>query len=121
MTGGIGEMANTEHKRRLRKYIGVPYDSEAGAFISTLYEESTNADELRFIKKNLRMCIEEDLSPRQKEVLVMHYYQGLSVTSIVDHIGVNKSTVSRTLKRAVEKLRKCLKYGAARLLETGGE
>jgi DNA-directed RNA polymerase specialized sigma24 family protein len=39
-----------------------------------------------------------------------------TMTEIAADLGVAVSTVSRTLKRAKERLHKCLRYGAAELL-----
>lgn len=62
------------------------------------------------LRRNLRRAREEALTPRQKEVLALHYERGLSVTEIARHLGVNPSTVSRTLHRAHERLKRCLQY-----------
>ncbi len=40
----------------------------------------------------------------------MHFEQNMSVTEIARELGLNRSTVSRTLRRAQERLRRCLQY-----------
>jgi len=54
--------------------------------------------------------IEKELTSCQKETLLAHYLDNLTVSQIAKQQGVNKSTVSRTLKRAERKLREYLKY-----------
>ena len=44
----------------------------------------------------------------------------MSMEAIAKELGVNKSTVSRTLKRGRQRLYRCLRYGAANLLEQAG-
>lgn len=60
--------------------------------------------------KRIRRVIEEELTPIQREVLLAYYIQDLPITEIARDRGVNKSTISRTLRRAEDKLRRYLKY-----------
>ena len=60
--------------------------------------------------KRIRRVIEEELTPIQREVLLAYYIQDLHVTEIARDRGVNKSTISRTLRRAEDKLRRYLRY-----------
>lgn len=60
--------------------------------------------------KRVQRVILEELTQAQKETLMAHYFQKQTVTQIAQERGVNKSTVSRTLKRAEDKLRRFLKY-----------
>lgn len=60
--------------------------------------------------KRVKRVIQEELTPLQRETLVAYYFQEQTVTQIASDRGVNKSTVSRTLKRAEAKLRRYLKY-----------
>lgn len=52
----------------------------------------------------------EELTTRQQEMLQMYYYEGLNMTQIAARLGVNKSTVSRTLCRARRRLHHILQY-----------
>ena len=60
--------------------------------------------------QRVRNVIEKELTSCQKETLLAHYLDNLTVSQIAKQQGVNKSTVSRTLKRAERKLREYLKY-----------
>ena len=60
--------------------------------------------------ERIRRVIREELTDLQREVLVAYYFQEISIPQIARERGVNKSTVSRTLHRAEEKLRRYLKY-----------
>lgn len=60
--------------------------------------------------KRVKKVIEEELSDCQREVMIAYYFQELSIPTIAKERGVNKSTVSRTLKRAEARLRMFLKY-----------
>lgn len=50
-----------------------------------------------------------DLAPRQREVLVLRYYGGLSEAEIADATGMSKGTVKSTASRAVARLAELMK------------
>ncbi len=47
---------------------------------------------------------------RQREVLALYMERDMNVTQIAAVLGVNKSTVSRSLHRALRRLERCLRY-----------
>ena len=48
------------------------------------------------LRRNLRRARELELTPRQREVLILYYDKGLKMHQIARRLGVNESTVSRT-------------------------
>ena len=60
--------------------------------------------------KRVQRVIREELTDMQREILVAYYFQDQNIPQIAKDRGVNKSTVSRTLHRAEDKLRRYLKY-----------
>lgn len=60
--------------------------------------------------KRVRLAIEQELTPLQKQTLIAYYCQQKTIIDIARERCVNKSTVSRTLHRAEDKLRRYLKY-----------
>ena len=60
--------------------------------------------------KRVQRVIMEELTPIQREVLIAYYIGDLTIPQIARDRGVHKSTVSRTLHRAEDKLRRFLKY-----------
>lgn len=69
-----------------------------------------NSEQLERLRKNLRTARRAELTPRQAEMIHLHYDLGLSVTEIAREQGVYKSSVSRTLRRGRERLKRYLKY-----------
>ncbi len=69
-----------------------------------------NSERLERLRKNLRLARQLELTPRQAEMLHLHYDLGLSVTQIAREQGIYKSSVSRTLRRGRERLKRYLKY-----------
>ena len=60
--------------------------------------------------RRVRRVISRELSPRQKQMIEGVYYEKLTQAELARRLGVNRSTVSRTLRRARERLRRCLRY-----------
>ena len=61
-------------------------------------------------RKRVMEVIRRELTDRQRETLLAYYIEKLNIIQIAQRRGVHKSTVSRTLKRAEEKLRRYLRY-----------
>lgn len=75
-----------------------------------LHVPTSNSEQLETIRRALRDAIANELTPRQREVLVMRYYDGLSGCAIAEQLGINPSTVCRTLRRAQERIRKNMRF-----------
>ena len=60
--------------------------------------------------QRLRRVIEQELTPRQRDTILAYYFQDKSIAQLAQERGVNKSTVSRCLKRAEQRVRLCLRY-----------
>ena len=60
--------------------------------------------------KRVQRVIREELTANQRQILLAYYIQNLTIPQIAQDRGVHKSTVSRTLHRAEEKLRRYLRY-----------
>ena len=69
-----------------------------------------NSERRRRLLRNLPMAVEQDLTDRQRQILRMRYSQSMTVSSIARELGINKSTVSRTLCRARRRLHHILQY-----------
>ena len=95
-------------------------DLEYQFYLRSLYG-ADNGDTRRRLVKNLRRAMDSELTPRQRQMLVLYFLEGVKMHEIAEELGVNKSTVSRTVSRGKSRLQKCLKYGAAGLLEDDGE
>lgn len=69
-----------------------------------------NSEQLARLRRNLRRVRESELTDRQAEMIHLYYDLGMSITQIAQEKGVNKSSVSRTLKRGRERLKRYLQY-----------
>jgi len=76
-----------------------------------------NREQMGRLKRNLTHALRQDITPRQREYMMLYYGKCMSMEDIAKELGVNKSTVSRTIRRGRERLFRCLRYGASNLLE----
>ena len=98
----------------------VSYDNTFGMADLAVYTEliaGDNKEQMNRLKRNLTHALRQDITPRQREYMILYYGRNMSMEAIARQFGVNKSTVSRTLKRGRQRLYRCLRYGAANLLE----
>ena len=97
-------MKNTASKKRV-----IDFNADLQVWMRENAED--NSEQLSRLKRNLRQARELELTPRQRQVLAMHFDQDLSVTQIARELHVNPSTITRTLQRAKGRLRRCRRDG----------
>lgn len=69
-----------------------------------------NSERLHRLHSHLPEAIRQELTPRQQQILHMRFVENMRVVDIAAALGVNKSTVSRTLSRSTRKLYRVLRY-----------
>ena len=105
-------MSNTRYRR------GRAYAADMAVYSRAMAED--NSQQMARLKRNLVRALREDVTARQREFLLLYYGERLNMRQIGERLGVDKSTVSRTIKRGEARLRRCLRYGAKNLLDSGG-
>lgn len=78
-------------------------------------EGESNADDLAHAKRMVCVAIQEELTERQATCFLMYFAMGRTITEIARLLGVNKSSVSRTLVAAKKKIHRCVRYSSPRL------
>lgn len=97
-------MPNTRYRR------GKVYAADMAVY--TRQMSADNSQEISRLKRNLIRALREDVTPKQRQVLLLYYAEGMNMREIGEQLGVDKSTVSRTIKRGERRLQRCLRYGA---------
>ena len=69
-----------------------------------------NSEQLERLRRNLRRAREQELTARQRQMLTLYYDEGMTIPQIALKLGLNRSTVSRTIRRAKRRLYRCLRY-----------
>lgn len=65
----------------------------------------------------LASAIKQELTARQEQMVRMYFLEQHTMREIAGLLGVNVSTVSRTLGASRVKIKRCLRYGAKALLD----
>lgn len=105
-------MPSTRYRR------GKQYAADMAVYSRQISETNTNSTELSRLKRNLIRALREDVTARQRQALLLYYAEGLNMREIGERLGVDKSTVSRTIKRGEQRLHRCLRYGAETYLRS---
>ena len=92
-----------------------PFDTRSSEWIGDLtvwarQNAGDNSERLNRLRRSLRQAREQELTPRQRQMLTLYYDQGMNIPQIAEELGPNRSTVSRTLQRARARLYRCLRY-----------
>ena len=80
-----------------------------------------NSHEISRLKRNLIRALREDVTAKQRQMLLLYYAEGKNMREIGEVMGIDKSTVSRTIKRGELRLQRCLRYGAEAYLRNMDE
>lgn len=108
MKGGTTAMKSIRYRR------GRENERDLAVYTRLMAED--NGSQLQQLRRNLAQALREEVTERQKQVLFLYYNQGLTMREIGAALGVDRSTVSRTIKRGEARLHRCLRYGGAALL-----
>ena len=65
---------------------------------------------LRVLNNALENCLQSGLTAKQRMYLEMYYYEKMTIPTIAKKLGVNKSTVSRSLAASRVKLHRQLEF-----------
>ena len=72
--------------------------------LMTCFQGQTNRREREEYRRFLYRAIKTQLTHRQTQVMLLSYFEGKNITEIAQELGLNKSTVSRTLRRSLNRL-----------------
>lgn len=86
-------------------------ENERDLAVYTRLMAEDNGSQLQQLRRNLAQALREEVTERQKQVLFLYYNQGLTMREIGAALGVDRSTVSRTIKRGEARLHRCAMAG----------
>lgn len=101
-------MPGTRYRR------GKTYAADMAVYARLMAED--NGEQLLELRANLARALREEVTKRQREMLFLYYERGLTMKEIAVLLDIDRSTVSRTIKRGEKRLRRCLRFGGAALL-----
>ena len=93
-------------RRRLR--------TEQAVYLGLLSLEDEG--QLEQASRCLAQALRQEVTQRQRQMLALYYGRHMTMEEIAQTLGVDRTTVSRTLKRGEARLQRCLRYGSTALL-----
>jgi RNA polymerase sigma-B factor len=78
--------------------------------------EAIGDDDLGFERAEARAMLADglhELAPREREIVRLRYYEGLTQREIAEHIGISQMHVSRLIRSTVQQLRERIAVPAA--------
>jgi RNA polymerase sigma-B factor len=78
--------------------------------------EAIGDDDLGFERAEARAMLADglhELAPREREIVRLRYFEGLTQREIAEHIGISQMHVSRLIRRTVQQLRDRIAVPAA--------
>lgn len=97
-------MGNTPFKTRASEW-------EGDLTVWMRQNAGDNSERLGRLRRNLPKAVAQELTPRQRQMVELYFTQSMTMPQIAGELGVAISTVSRTLRRARERLYRALRYG----------
>lgn len=72
----------------------------------------TNKGDINKMKHLLKKAINRELTNKQRQCLMMYYFEGKKMTEIAKELNLNKSTVTRHIQKAKHNLKCAADYYA---------
>lgn len=86
------------------------YTGEADKNIRAILESESDGDSVRKLKKLLLNVINNELTPRQKEIIVLYYFKDIDIVTIARQLGITPQAVSAVMSRARIRMYKVMRY-----------
>ncbi len=86
------------------------FTGKADEGIRFILEGGTKDDSKIKLRKILLNVINNELTPRQKEIIVLYYFKKTDIVTIGRQLGVTPQAVSAAMKRARLKMYRIMKY-----------
>ncbi|MBR1822853.1 MAG: sigma-70 family RNA polymerase sigma factor [Ruminococcus sp.] len=94
----------------IRERYSDTFTGKADEGIRAILKESDEDDGARKLRKILLNVINNELTPRQKEIIMLYYFKRTDIVTIGKQLGISPQAVSAAMKRARLKMYRILRY-----------
>ena len=94
----------------IRESYSDTFTGKADEGIRAILQDDDEEGNGRKLKKVLLNVIKNELTPRQKEIIMLYYFKRIDIVTIGKQLGITPASVSITMKRARLKMYRILKY-----------
>lgn len=96
-----------------QKFDAIQFKQDRQAYLywfSRQFGAADDEDAAQKVSDVIYAAVRFELSETQRRYFTEYYFEGLTMDEIADIHGVNKSSISRTITRAKERMKRVLKY-----------
>lgn len=86
------------------------YTGEADKSIRAILESNNEEDSVRKLKKLLLNVINNELTPRQKEIIMLYYFKNIDTVTIAHQLGITPQAVSAVMSCARIRMYRIMQY-----------
>jgi RNA polymerase sigma-70 factor (ECF subfamily) len=93
-----------------RKSYSDTYTGAADEGIRHILEGQSEDDDRGRLKKMLLKVINNELTPRQKQIIMLYYFHRMDIVTIARELGISPQAVSAVMSRARLRMFRILQY-----------
>ncbi len=86
------------------------FTGEADKNIRDVLESESDKDSIRKLKKLLLNVINNELTPRQKQIIVLYYFKKTDIVNIARQLEITPQAVSAVMSRARVRMYRIMQY-----------
>lgn len=86
------------------------FRGEEDADLLRIIEQNTSDEKRKIIQKRIVEIIENDLTPKQREVMIEYFFNNKKMAEIAEKQGVSVSSVSAKIIAGKHRIYKLMKY-----------
>lgn len=86
------------------------FSGQADRSLKALLEDTSGDEKIVHLKKILLGVVKNELTARQKQIIVLYYYKDMDTVKIAAQLGITPQAVSGLLARARLRMFRVLKY-----------
>lgn len=94
----------------IRESYSDTFTGQADSGIRAILYDKSEDDGVRKLRKLLLNVINNELTPRQKEIIMLYYFQNKDIVTIGRELGVTPQAVSAAMSRARLRMFRILQY-----------
>lgn len=94
----------------IRESYSDTFTGQADSGIRAILYDKSEDDGVRKLKKLLLNVINNELTPRQKEIIVLYYFKRTDIVTISKQLNITPQDVSAAMKRARLRMYRIMKY-----------
>lgn len=86
------------------------FTGESDSRLRAIIDGNDESESRQKLRKILLNVIKNELTPRQKEIIMLYYFKGIDTVRIGEQLGITPQAVSAVMSRAKMRIFRILQY-----------